>query len=86
MRRCSKKKKERYELIGFSITSEVPGRANACREKKGGKGGGGYRFTGTHGGQGDIRTLPLYFGGINILLIFTMPEVPAGMPVSTEPM
>lgn len=34
----------------------------------------------------DMRIPPQCFGGINILLIFAMPEVPAGMPVSAEPM
>lgn len=29
---------------------------------------------------------PLCFSSINILLLFTMPEVPAGVPVSAEPM
>lgn len=50
-----------------------------------GEGVGGKVLYREKGGE-DMRIPPQCFGGINILLIFTMPEVPAGMPVSAEPM
>ena len=63
-------------------------RTQAHREwKRRKRGGGGLSPAEGEGGcLEDMRIPPQCFGGINILLIFTMPEVPAGMPVSAEPM
>lgn len=74
-------------MSGF-LSNEKKRRTQAHREGKRGKQGGFKSCRGRRerGGLEDMRIPPQCFGGINILLIFTMPEVPAGMPVSAEPM
>lgn len=71
------------DVYGFIELRRKKRRAQAYSE---GRRAGGVKTCRERTRGEDMRIPPQCFGGINILLIFTMPEVPAGMPVSAEPM